>query len=59
LPVVVYGCETWSLILRAERKTRMFENMVLGRIFGTRPDEVTREWRRLQGEELIELYFSP
>jgi len=46
LPVVLYGCETWSLTLREERKLRVFENMVLRRIFGTRRDEVTGEWRR-------------
>jgi sorting nexin-29 len=42
LPVVFYGCETWSLILREERKLRVFENMVLRRIFGPRRDEVRR-----------------
>jgi len=41
LPVGSYGCETWSLILREERKLRLFENMVLRRIFGPRKDEVT------------------
>jgi len=41
LPVVLYGCETWSLILWEERKLWMFENMVLRRIFGPRRDEVT------------------
>ena len=41
LPIVLYGCETWSLILREERKLRVFENMVLRRIFGPRRDEVT------------------
>ena len=41
LPVVLYGCETWSLKLREERKLRVFENMVLRRIFGPRRDEVT------------------
>jgi len=46
LPVVLYG-ETWSLTLRKERKLRVFENMVLRRIFGPRRDEVTGEWRRL------------
>ena len=51
LPVVLYGCETWSLTLREERKLRLFENMVL-RIFGRRRDEVTAEWRRLHNEEL-------
>ena len=47
LPVVLYGCETWSLALRRERKLKVFENMVLRRIFGPRMDEVTGEWRRL------------
>ena len=46
LPVVLYGCETWSLTLREERKLRVFENKVLRRIFGPRRDEVTGEWRR-------------
>jgi hypothetical protein len=40
LSVVLYGCETWSLTLREERKLRVFENMVLRRIFGPRRDEV-------------------
>jgi len=44
---VLYGCETWSCVLREERKVRVFENMVLRRIFGPRSDEVTGEWRRL------------
>jgi len=47
LPVVLYGCETWSLTLREGRKLRVFENMVLRKIFGPRMDEVTGEWRRL------------
>jgi len=59
LPVVLYGCETWSLSLREERKLRVFENMVLRRIFGRRRDEVTEEWRRLHNEELNDLYSSP
>ena len=58
LPVVLYGCETWSLTLREERKLRVFENMVLRRIFGHRRDEVTGEWRRLHNEELSDLYSS-
>jgi hypothetical protein len=59
LPVVLYGCETWSLTLREERKLRVFENMVLRRIFGPRSDEVTGEWRRLHNEELNDLYSLP
>ena len=59
LPVVLYGCEAWSLILQEERKLRVFENMVLRRIFGPRRDEVTCEWRRLHNEELNDLYTSP
>jgi len=59
LPVVLYGCETWSLTLRKERKLRVFENMVLRRIFGPRRGEVMGEWRRLHKEELNDLYCSP
>jgi len=59
LPIVLYGCETWSLTLREERKLRVFENMVLRKIFGPRRDEVTREWKRLHNEELNDLYSSP
>ena len=58
LPIVLYGCETWLLTLREERKLRMFENMVL-RIFGPRSDEVKGEWRRLHNVELNDLYCSP
>jgi len=59
LPVVLYGCETWSLTLREERKLRVFENMVLRRIFGPRRDKVTGEWRRVHNKELNDLYSSP
>ena len=41
LPVVLYGCETWSLTLRKERRLRVFENRVLRRVFGRKRDEVT------------------
>ena len=58
LPVVLYGCDTWSLTLREERKLRVFEDMVLRRIFGPRRNEV-RERRRLHNEKLNDLYSSP
>jgi len=56
LPVALYGCETWSLTLREERKLRVFEKMVLRRVFGPWRDDVTGEWRRLHNEELNDLY---
>jgi hypothetical protein len=59
LPVVLYGCETWSLTLREEHRLRVFENRVLRRIFGPKRDEVTGEWRKLHNEELNNLYSSP
>jgi len=59
LPVVLYGCETWSLILREERRLRVFENRVLRRAVGPKRDEVTGEWRKLHSEELGDLYSLP
>ena len=50
LPIVLYGCETWSLIVREERRLRVFENRVLRRAFGPKRDEVTGEWRKLHNE---------
>ena len=55
LLVVLYGCESWSLTLREERRPRVFENRVLRRIFGPKRDEVTGEWRKLHKEELNDL----
>jgi len=55
---VLYGCETWSLTLREERRLRMFENRVLRRIFGPNRDELTGEKRKLHNEELNDLYSS-
>jgi hypothetical protein len=59
LPVILYGCETWSLTFREEHRLRVFENRVLRRIFGAKRDEVTGEWRKLHNEELHNLYSSP
>ena len=59
MPVVLYGCETWSLTLRKEHRLRVFENRVLRRIFGPKRDGVTGEWRKLHNEELNDLYSSP
>ena len=58
LPVVWYGCKTWSITLREERRLRVFENKVLRRIFGSKWDEVAGEWRKLHNEELNILYSS-
>jgi hypothetical protein len=59
LPVVLYGYETWSLILREKHRLRVFKNRVLRRIFGPKMNEVTGEWRKLHNEELHNLYSSP
>jgi hypothetical protein len=58
LPVVLYGCETWSLTLKAEYKLSVFENRVLRRIFGPKREEVIWELRRLHKKELHALYAS-
>jgi hypothetical protein len=59
LPPVLYGCETGSLTLREERRLRVFENLVLKRIFAPRRDEIIEEWRKLHNEGLNDLYSSP
>jgi hypothetical protein len=58
LPVVLYRCEAWSLILREEHRLRLFENRVLRRIFGPKRNEVTGWWRQMHREELHDLYTS-
>jgi hypothetical protein len=60
LPVVLYGCETWSLTLKEEHRMREFENRVLKRIiFGSKRVVVIRGWRKLHNEELHSLFSSP
>jgi hypothetical protein len=67
VPVVLYGCESWSLTLREEQRPWVFKNRVLGvfenrvlrRIFGPKRDEATADWRKLHNEELNDLYSSP
>jgi hypothetical protein len=56
---VLYGCETWSLTLKEEHSLRVFDNMVLRRIFGPEREEVVRGWRRLNSEGFHNLYASP
>jgi hypothetical protein len=58
LPVVLYGCETWSLTLREEHRLRVFENRVLRRIFGPKR-EADGSWRKFHNDELHNLYSSP
>ena len=55
----MYGYETWSLTLREEYRLRVFKNKVLRKIFGTKKDELTGEWRKLHNAELHALYSSP
>jgi hypothetical protein len=59
LPAVLYGCETWPLVLREECRLRVFENGVLRITFGPKGDEVTGSRRKLHNEELHNLYSSP
>jgi hypothetical protein len=59
LPVVLYGCETWSLTLREEHRLREFENRVLKGIFGPKRGKIRWEYRKLHNEEPKDLYCSP
>jgi hypothetical protein len=54
----VYGCETWSLILREENRLKVFESRLQRRIYGPKREEVTGGWRKLHNEELRDLYSS-
>jgi hypothetical protein len=57
-PVVLYGCETWSLTLREEHRLRVFENRVLRKIYGPKREE-DGSWRKFHNDELHNLYSSP
>jgi hypothetical protein len=59
LPVVLYGCETWSLTLRDEHRLRVFENKVLRRILGPKRGEVVGGWRKLHDDELHKGLLTP
>jgi hypothetical protein len=59
MPVVLYGLKTWSLTLSEEHRLMVFENSVLRRIFGPKRDEVTGGCRKLNNEELCDLYSLP
>ena len=59
MTVVLYGCETWSLTFWEERRLRVLEKWVLSRLFGSKRDEVTGEWRRLHNKELHVFYSAP
>ena len=58
LPVVLYGCETWSLTFREEHRLRVFENNILRKIFGAKKDVVSGEWKKLHSAELRVFYSS-
>jgi hypothetical protein len=55
LPVILYGCDTWSLTLREKHRLRVFENRMLRKIFVSKRYEVTGEWSKLHNEELNDL----
>ena len=58
MPIVLCGCETWSLTTGEKCGLRVFENKVLRRIFGLKRDEVTGEWIKLHNQQLYVLYSS-
>ena len=59
MSAILYGCETRSLTLREELRPSVLENVVLKRLFASKRDKVTGEWRKLHNGELNDLYCSP
>jgi hypothetical protein len=55
MPVVLYGCECWSLTLKEEHMMRVFENRALRRLFEPKRDNITGDWGKLHNEELNDL----
>jgi hypothetical protein len=58
-PVVLYGCEAWSLTLREEHRLRVFKNRVPRRMFESKKDEIMGDWRKIHNEELNYFYSLP
>ena len=56
---MLYGCETWTLTLREEKRVQIFENKVLRKIFGPKRDDQTGKWRGLYNGELHDLHGKP
>jgi hypothetical protein len=59
LPVILYGCETWSFTLRDELRLRVLKDKLQRKICGSEKEEVTGDWREMHNEELYELYSTP
>jgi hypothetical protein len=59
LPVVLYGCETFSVTIKQEHRLKLFEKRVLRKISGPKRVQVIGVGRKLHNEELHNLYFSP
>jgi len=57
--VVFYGCQTWPVILREERRLKLFEKRMLRKMFGYERERVTGEWKKLHNEKLYDLYCTP
>ena len=58
LPIFLFGCETWTLILREELRLGVLENRLLRRTFWPKRDEVTGKWKIPHNEELNDMYCA-